>query len=274
MRLYHDSHRPDDRSPGGAQPCKTPVTLRLTAEDVDRATLRVWWQSREELFPMTEIAPGRYEATISLPDSPGLMWYYFIGERNGERLYLGNAMDGMGGTGVESPTEPKSYQVTVYDPAYRTPEWLRDGAMMQIFPDRFRASHPADPALLPPGGFYHARWDEDPILVADDRSGDYLANDFFGGDLKGIEEKLDYIAGLGVTVLYLNPVFQSASNHRYNTGDYHRIDPMLGTEADFASLCRAAGERGIRVVLDGVFSHTGSDSRYFNKNGNYGSGGA
>ena len=274
MRLYHDSHHPDDRSPGGAQPCKTPVTLRLTAEEVDKATLRVWWQSREELFPMTEIAPGRYEATISLPDSPGLMWYYFIGERNGERLYLGNAMDGMGGAGVESPTEPKSYQITVYDPAYRTPEWLRDGAMMQIFPDRFRASHPADPALLPPGGFYHARWDEDPILVADDRSGDYLANDFFGGDLKGIEEKLDYIAGLGVTVLYLNPVFQSASNHRYNTGDYHRIDPMLGTEADFASLCRAAGERGIRVVLDGVFSHTGSDSRYFNKNGNYGSGGA
>ena len=104
MRLYHDSHRPDDRSPGGAQPCKTPVTLRLTAEDIDRATLRVWWQSREELFPMTEIAPGRYEATISLPDSPGLMWYYFIGERNGERLYLGNAMDGMGGTGVESTT--------------------------------------------------------------------------------------------------------------------------------------------------------------------------
>ena len=134
MRLYHDSHRPDDRSPGGAQPCKTPVTLRLTAEDIDKATLRVWWQSREELFPMTEIAPGRYEARISLPDSPGLMWYYFIGERNGERLYLGNAMDGMGGAGVESPTEPKSYQVTVYDPAYRTPEWLRDGAMMQIFP--------------------------------------------------------------------------------------------------------------------------------------------
>ena len=82
-------------------------------------------------------------------------------------------------------------------------------------------------------------------------------------------EKLDYLQSLSVTTLYLNPIFEAASNHRYNTADYRAVDPMLGTEEDFRELCRQAHKRGIRLLLDGVFNHTGSVSRYFNRDGFY-----
>jgi glycosidase len=99
-------------------------------------------------------------------------------------------------------------------------------------------------------------------------------SDYFQGDLKGIEEKLDYLESLGVTAIYLNPIFEAHSNHRYNTADYNKIDPLLGTNEDFESLAAAAKRRGIAIILDGVFSHTGSDSVYFNKEKRYGDGGA
>jgi glycosidase len=95
-------------------------------------------------------------------------------------------------------------------------------------------------------------------------------NDFYGGNLKGIEEKLHYLVSLGVTAIYLNPIFEAHENHRYNTANYERVDSMLGTEKDFVSLCKSAKKLGIGIILDGVFSHTGADSVYFNKNGRYG----
>ena len=101
-----------------------------------------------------------------------------------------------------------------------------------------------------------------------------LNNDYFQGDLKGITEKLDYIASLGVTCIYLNPIFEAQSNHRYDTSDYSKIDPLLGSEKDLVYLCEKAKEKGISVILDGVFSHTGDDSIYFNKYGRYNSVGA
>ena len=104
--------------------------------------------------------------------------------------------------------------------------------------------------------------------------GQVLNNDFFGGNFRGITEKMDYIADLGVTILYLNPISKSFSSHRYDTGDYKTPDPLLGTEADFAALCDAAHARGIRVILDGVYSHTGSNSLYFNREGAFPSVGA
>lgn len=94
-------------------------------------------------------------------------------------------------------------------------------------------------------------------------------NDYFGGDLKGIAEKLPYIAKLGVTAIYLNPIFEAHSNHRYDTGDYEKIDPMLGDAEDLKYLCSQAKKLGIGVILDGVFSHTGRDSKYFNYYGHY-----
>ena len=124
--------------------------------------------------------------------------------------------------------------------------------------------------ISPRGAYYHENWYDWPDLNLELDAQEHSANDFFGGDLRGIEEKLPYIESLGVTVLYLNPIFRSPSNHKYDTGDYLQIDPSFGTEEDLRSLCAAAKKRGIRVILDGVFSHTGADSVYFNKYGTYG----
>ena len=101
-----------------------------------------------------------------------------------------------------------------------------------------------------------------------------LNNDFYGGNFKGIAEKMEYIASLGVNILYLNPISKSFSSHRYDTGDYKTPDPMLGTEADFTAMCNAAHKHGIKVILDGVYSHTGSDSLYFDKKRTFGGNGA
>ena len=114
----------------------------------------------------------------------------------------------------------------------------------------------------------HESWEEAPAWKPD-ADGEIRNRDFFGGNLKGIQEKLDYLQSLSVTTLYLCPIFESASNHRYNTADYGTIDPMLGTDEDFRALCTEAEKRGMRIVLDGVFNHIGSQSLYFNADGFY-----
>lgn len=166
--------------------------------------------------------------------------------------------------------ESASYPLTVYErDAYAVPDWLSQGLMYQIFPDRFRRGSTFDAERvrqrLTRGRFLHEAWGETP------EPGNI---DFFGGTLVGIEEELDSLADLGVTILYLNPIFEAFSNHRYDTGDYMQVDPLLGTYADFRSLCLAAAKRGMRIIVDGVFNHTGSDSIYFNKYGTYGEEGA
>ncbi len=276
MNLYHDSRSMMYRRPQGAAVRGSTVELRVRAEGVKHVELRVWQQNAEVIHTMTAVETNLYAYKLELPEESGLVWYCFRAEdvQSGAVRYYGNARDGLGGVGEMSDALPPSYQITVFDPAYTTPEWLREGVMMQIMPDRFFASKKRDRDCLPAGAYYHLRWDEDPVLVVNDRCGEYSNNDFFGGDLNGIAEKLDYIADLGITVIYLNPIFRASSNHKYNTGDYRQIAPEFGTEEDFRNLCAEAKKRGIRILLDGVFSHTGADSVYFNKEGNYGSGGA
>jgi len=161
----------------------------------------------------------------------------------------------------------EQWQLTVYGKAFTTPDWLKGGVFYQIFPDRFYCS-----------GEKKKNVPSDRVLRTDlegepewrpTSEGKVLNNDYFCGDLKGITEKLEYIASLGVTCLYLNPIFESQSNHRYDTSDYSKIDPLLGTQKDFEALCKMAERLGISVILDGVFSHTGDDSIYFNKYGRY-----
>lgn len=161
------------------------------------------------------------------------------------------------------------WQLTVYKSSYKTPDFVKGGIIYHIFVDRFNR---ADGVVADGRYRLHGSWDEDPEIVGPD--GKYRADDFFGGNLKGITEKLDYLKSLGVTVLYLSPIFESSSNHRYDTGDYLKIDPLLGTEEDLTELIGKAGDLDIAVVLDGVFNHTGSDSVYFNKFGRYDSVGA
>lgn len=275
MIFYHDSRSELYRSPLGAAPCSSKVRLRVRADQMTSVTLRIWWEGAEYKWFMRRVDNGMYEYEMDIPENTGLLWYYFMAtDKDGRVWYLGNAGDCLGGVGSVGRTEPPSFQVTVYDPAYKTPLWLRNGVMMQIFVDRFHNVGGVDLYNLPAGSYYHARWDDDPALVINDKQGNNSANDFFGGNLRGVQEKLDYLQELGVTVLYFNPIFEANSNHKYNTGDYKKIDPSFGTEADFKALCKAAKKRGIRVILDGVFSHTGSDSIYFDRYGNYGGHGA
>ena len=216
-------------------------------------------------------ARDRYSVTFT-PDHPGLYWYYFtIDTADGPRY----CARGYGGRGEIIDALGDKYQLTVYDPAYQPPGWFGEGITYNIFPDRFcRDRLPVQPegeGIAP--RVLHENWDDIPAYRPDE-NGEILNNDFFGGTLRGVMQKLDYLESLRVTTIYFNPIFQAYSNHRYDTGDYKRIDPLFGCEEDFRELCREAAARGLRVVLDGVFNHTGFDSRYFNGRGRYNSVGA
>ena len=182
------------------------------------------------------------------------------------RIYhAGNGLAAIKGDGED-------WQLTVYDKDFHTPEWLRGGIIYQIFPDRF-ASSGTKKQNVPSDRVLRTDRDGDPYWIPT-AEGKVLNNDYFGGDLNGIEQKLGYLKSLGVTCIYLNPIFEAQSNHRYDPANYEKIDSMLGTEKDFKSLCESAKKLGIRIMLDGVFSHTGDDSRYFNRYSRYDSLGA
>lgn len=203
-----------------------------------------------------------YEVKFTIEEA-GLYFYRFEVETQKGILYVGRGKNARAVTGDFLP----EWQLLVYRDDYHTPEFLQGGIMYQIFPDRFlRGSSEPLPQTISPR-IIHQNWDERPLFTFD--LPNYEATDFFGGDLEGIRQKLPYLRELGVSIIYLNPIFEAASNHRYNTANYMAIDPYLGTEEDFKRLCKEAGEMGIRIILDGVFSHTGSDSIYFDKNGHY-----
>ena len=164
------------------------------------------------------------------------------------------------------------WQLTVYNADFETPDWLDGGIIYQIFPDRFYNSG-AEKSNVPADRFIQNDWYAQPEYrqTAEPKA---LGNDYFGGDFKGIEEKLPYLKSLGVNCIYLNPIFEAHSNHRYNTADYLKTDPSLGTEEDFCRLINAAQKQGIGIILDGVFSHTGDDSVYFNSKHRYDTAGA
>ena len=272
-KLYHDSHDPYYRAPGGALPAGSRVCLRIYAPRAERAEIRLWWDGHELICGMEKNAMGVFTGYADVPGHKCVLWYYFrLFYPDGTCSMYGNNASDLGGVGEECGHEPPSYQVTVYDEkSLLPPSWMHEAVMYQIFPDRFARSWKAHAGV--PKRRVHADWYEQ----VDGRiceEGESVGDEFYGGDLAGITGKLDHIASLGVTALYLNPIFRAASCHRYDTADYGRIDPMLGTAHDLEVLCAEAKKRGIRVILDGVFSHTGSDSLYFNKKGTYGSDGA
>ena len=170
------------------------------------------------------------------------------------------------------PLELGEYQLTVYDGSDRVPDWFGQGMCYQILPDRFCRTEIPDPTGMVGNRWVHQNWDEEPAvgIMGKTWNGNDICNrDFFGGNLKGVEEKLPYLASLGVETIYFCPIFEASENHRYGTADYSRIDPMLGTNEDFSRLCEKAHSMGIRILLDGVFNHTGWVSRYFNGDGFY-----
>ena len=165
------------------------------------------------------------------------------------------------------------WQVSCVPEDAHTPDWAKGAVMYQIFPDRFCRSGSCDLTGKLEPYYLHDSWYEE-LRWQPTAEGKILNNDFYGGNFRGIEEKLDYLASLGVTVLYLNPISKSFSSHRYDTGDYKTPDPMLGTTEDFVRLCDAVHAKGMRLILDGVFSHTGSDSLYFDRYRHFGGNGA
>lgn len=176
------------------------------------------------------------------------------------------------GKGELSWTPGERWQITVYEPDFKTPEQVKGGVFYQIFPDRFFEAVENKPMPYD-DRIYRADKYAEPFWQPNEDGG-HINQDYYGGDLKGIQLKLPYLHDMGVTHLYLNPIFEAHSNHRYNTADYLNVDPLLGTNKDFEELCREARKKGIHIILDGVFSHTGSDSIYFNREGRYGKGGA
>ena len=196
------------------------------------------------------------------PGFSGVHYYYFAFTSHGVRRYI-KRRDGHYGTLEDGDL----FQLTVYGKTFETPDFLKGGVMYQIFPDRFCKSGKVH-ENVPTDRVLRDDWDGLPYYKPD-ANGHVWNNDYFGGDLEGIRSKLDYLQDLGVTCIYLNPIFESHENHRYNTANYRNVDPLLGTNEDFQQLCADAKKRGISVILDGVFSHTGADSIYFNKFNRY-----
>jgi glycosidase len=271
--VVHNAAKPKYREPMGALKTDSRVTLRLSVHDIwfesVNLTLLIGNSSFDHAMKFTD---GVWTATFCVPDFPCVVWYYFSLRSGDTHLYYGRNFGCAPCLGKIYWEKPPAFQLTVYDKEFTVPAWMHKSVMYQIFPDRFAAG---DPENKRRGEKYHTsmgrrvllhdKWDELPLYKPLPGKEDYEPCDYFGGDIRGIINNLGYLKELGVNLIYLNPVFEAASNHRYNTADYAKVDPFLGTNEDLKELFHKAGKMEMRVLLDGVFSHTGADSVYFNK---------
>lgn len=277
MNYYpFDSRNSLYRSHLGAVPSGEGLKLRLLLHKdacVYNAFLRLANDSDNLIFE-TPMTPAEflgdyqfYDCEIKLNE--GLYWFDFYYTSAHGRFFVVKSKHGLG---VVSADAGDRFQLTVYSNEFTTPDWLKGGLIYQIFPDRFYAS--GEPkSNVPTDRFICEDWGKQPEYRQNNGACS-LGNDYYCGDLKGIMQKLPYLKELGVNCIYLNPIFEAHSNHRYNTANYEKIDVLLGDEQDLELLCKKAEKFGIKIILDGVFSHTGDDSVYFNRTGRYGSGGA
>ena len=238
------------------------VVLRLAEDGASDRDLPLSFEKTELGMDVYSISLDT--AAICSTQGYGLFYYEFLLIRGSDTLFTSSVNN------VDftlSDHSASRFRLLVYAADLTTPDWFSGGTMYHIFVDRFFR------------GQGHTRLREDCILDPDWDNGipefpaypgAPLANNrFFGGNLWGIAEKLAYLRSLGVTVLYLSPIFEAASNHKYDTGDYETVDEGFGGEAALAHLLAQAKKHGIRIILDGVFNHTGDDSRYFNRYGRY-----
>jgi glycosidase len=308
--LRHDTFDSYYRSPFGAVAAGSQVTLRFrTAHfDVDGVNVRVYTVDTATGattgpvdYPMSFFENRNEDGTeydiwalgLQTPDAPSVLYYKFRVTDSGDEDYYSDSYAddhdnlNQGGEGAAFDSEPfPSFQITAYDPNFQTPSWLRDANVYHIFPDRFRNGDTSNDYCRPgsTAGCPTFYGDQTPLLrepwntaVGDPRqpgqfNGQY-GTQFFGGDLKGIEQKLDYLQSLGIDAIYLNPIFKARSNHRYDTDDFLEVDPALGGDAALASLASEAERRGMRLIFDGVFNHSSSDSVYFDRYHRYSSDG-
>ena len=307
--LGHNSHDDLYRAPFGAVTPGTEVFLRFRTyhNDVESVRARVWDDAAQGQFFLDfvkvasdvscydDAQPNEtcdfWQASYT-PDEPTTLYYRFIISDGTATAFYEDDRFRDGGWGEAFPnTKDWGYAIQVYDADFEPVAWMQNGVMYQIFPDRFRNGRSNnDPtgneprygwpteALdriitkswsdLPEG---YCRFYVNPAEPCDEGP---RGRDYFGGDLMGVQQRLNYLKSLGVTIIYFNPIFDAASNHAYDTQDYYTIDPFFGTNVEFGKFVNAAKKAGIKVVLDGVFNHVSSDSKYFDRYGHFATVGA
>jgi len=307
LSLAFDSQDAADKSPYGAVTVGTDVAFALRAlPGVDQVTLVIEKRKLEGNYdvlqydelarvPLVRASAGERERWSGHYrfDAPAVYGYWFEAKVGGRTvIFQNNATPvywtrerGAGGAGVvaQMPANTKRirrYRQTVYAP-YTVPAWAQDAVYYYIFPERFRNGDRRNDPKPGVDKFhdgtveFHANWNDKPYRPnSGDGSDDQYSNDFFGGDIAGIIQKLDYIKSVGANTLYITPMFSAASNHKYDTADWKHIDPHFGSNADFARLCREAARRGLRVIPDASLNHSGADSIYFDRYGTRGGHGA
>ncbi|WP_284614520.1 glycoside hydrolase family 13 protein [Aquabacterium humicola] len=302
--LRHDTRAAVHKAPFGAVRAGSRMRFAVDAKrGVERLTLvieqRRMHGNQEGLayvdaqrIPMRRTRAGadaeRWSAAYRF-ESIGIWGYHFEAEVGGRVYVLHNNADaifwtrekGSGGLGhvAELPADARRirrFRQTVHAPDFRVPHWAADAVYYYIFPDRFRNGdrsndpRPGRDRYHDQGVEFHASWLDKPFKPGSGDGSDAVHNnDFFGGDIAGIVDKLDHLRALGVNALYITPLFAAASNHKYDTADYHQIDAAFGSNEDFVRLTREAARRGIRVVPDMSLNHTGSDSIYFDRFGRH-----
>ena len=275
MRILFDSRKKLHKDPFGTltpgQECRLNVHVPTSVGAVRAECILCLDGRQEELYFPMDVADtkGAYDilsGTVVLEEA-GLYFYYFrIYKKDGSfRLFKYGDTTNMEAGG--------KWQLSCIPADFTTPDWAKGAVIYQVFPDRFHKEGQCDLTGKLQPYTVHEDWNEE-VHWQPTPEGLVLNNDFYGGNFKGITAKMDYIASLGTTILYLNPISKSFSSHRYDTGDYKTPDPMLGTKEEFTALCDAAHKHGIKVILDGVYSHTGSDSLYFDKKKTFGGKGA
>ena len=236
----HNSQNIYFRSIVGAAEAGSRMRLGLqlrTGEPVRQVLLRLWQdQAGEQLVTLVShdanAAQRFYTAWIELPDHGCLLWYYFIITMESGTYFYGNNAEMLGGVGALYREQPPSYQVTIYNRGAHTPDWFKNSVMYQIFPDRFARA--GDTIVRKKGAVIRTDWTDDPMYLKDPDTKEIIAYDFFGGNLRGVMEKLDYLEKLGISCIYFNPVFESESNHHYDTGTIIASTPCWAISRIFA----------------------------------------
>ncbi len=245
----------------------TSVRLHLFGEGIENKMYKTYDFKWESLSGKHDV----YTHEMTMSDIGVGLYYYKYEVKSNETTFYGSGEKSTELEIISDDTNDGLIQLLIHLDTENKPEWINGGIMYHIFIDRFRKSGKCVPK---PTAIMNEDWYNGIPQFADVPGGYVENNMFFGGDLYGVIEKLDYIKSLGVNCLYLSPVFEAYSNHKYDTSDYMSIDSMFGSEKAFDELITEVKKRDMHIILDGVFNHTGSDSIYFNKKGTYDSVGA
>ncbi|WP_373599863.1 glycoside hydrolase family 13 protein [Paraclostridium bifermentans] len=276
MSITYNSWVESFKKPFGALELGEKLNLNVTARDnVKDVWLIVEADEKYiEEIPMKKIQNNIFNLAEYYLAEKNIYFYYFKTQEeingNIETRYYGKNHENGECRVYLNLNDINKYQITV-SKGIKSPKWFKEGVLYHIFVDRFnkvgKINNPKK------NSFIYANWEDTPMYIKNNDN-EVVRWDFYGGNLKGVINKLSYLKNLGISIIYLSPIFESQSNHKYDTGDYKKIDSMFGDEETFKKLIEECSKKGINIILDGVFSHTGDDSIYFNKYGNYDSLGA